>query len=803
MKTCPPEATLRLIGTDTIGAATFAALEAHVEQCLDCQKFLEAATNTTPRATGPQPAGRAPSALPGLVIERELGRGGTSVVHLGWEAALGRAVAVKLFPRNSLHHPHAREHWLAEARALSRVRHDHVVAVYRVEETDDWLCLVMEYVPGGTLRDRLSEPLPPRDAARLIETIARAVGYFHTQGVCHLDLKPSNILLDGAPGAPWESVSPKVSDFGIARIEGEPGATETGASGPKGTPSYMAPEQVAARPGTIGPAADIHALGALLYHLLTGRPPYQGASSAETFDQVRHEAPVPPRRLSGRIPGDVETICLKCLEKDPKRRYGAAEALAADLRLWLEGRPVKARRVSPMEHAWRWCRRHPAVAGLLSTLAMTLATGVVGLLVLLDQAETERARLADARRHAQAYEQLSASTADRLALFLKATVQNRRSATRDELAAALLKVKESIGDLRKRAILPPTTIGALEAEIGSALLQYERIDEARDVLKRAISDLKSILAKNPTDGETRGYLIRALTYSGQLAGEAGQFDLALEYYEQVAATCMAYDDTARFDNLSFLYRDLQIQARRLEAPEHAAQQERSRRLSRQVLRQLLGSNLDPAADTPVPDLETLRRLLSRVDAADRNPQENSVTAWVALAVAPLDPFRSASAAAQFDGDPEPGAVALIAGVRQRCSKLGLSESLVPATILLLIRDGFYAASEARRQGRLDEARAIAGRMMPIARRLVQEYPDDALSYRVLSEAYNQIRKNAQRAGDDRGAEEAAVPAIEAAQRALALDAGRIELQHHLQGMTEQLAAILAKKNAAGSSTQSP
>ena len=145
----------------------------------------------------------------------------------------------------------------------------------------------------------MTEPLPPRDAARLTQTIARAVGYFHTCGVVHLDLKPSNILLDGKPEAPWETVSPKISDFGIARLEGEPGTTETGANGPKGTPSYMAPEQVAALPGTIGPAADIHALGALLYHLLTGRPPFQGASSAETLDQVRNQDPVPPRGSTG------------------------------------------------------------------------------------------------------------------------------------------------------------------------------------------------------------------------------------------------------------------------------------------------------------------------------------------------------------------------------------------------------------------------------------------------------------------------------------------------------------------------
>ena len=192
----------------------------------------------------------------------------------------------------------------------------------------------------------------------------------------------------------------------------------------------MAPEQVAALPGTIGPAADIHALGALLYHLLTGRPPFQGASSTETLDQVRNQDPVPPRRLNGRIPRDLETICLTCLEKAPNRRYPTAEALAGDLRLWLEGRPIEARRVSWMGHAWRLCRRHPAVATLLVTLAMTLTTGVVGLFVLLNQAAAERARLAEARRRAEAYEQFSASAADQLGLFLRTTIRYQREAPR-------------------------------------------------------------------------------------------------------------------------------------------------------------------------------------------------------------------------------------------------------------------------------------------------------------------------------------------------------------------------------------
>ncbi len=730
------------------------------------------------------------------------------MVYLAWEPALNRHVAVKLFPGNSLADPHAREHWLGEARALSRVPHDHVVAIHRVDETEEWLWLVIEYVSGGTLKDRLTEPLPPRDSARLTETIARAVGYFHTHGVFHLDLKPSNILLDGEPGAPWEIVSPKVSDFGIARLEGEPGTTVTGANGPKGTPSYMAPEQVAALPGTIGPAADIHALGALSYHLLTGRPPFQGASSTETLDQVRNQDPVPPRRLNGRIPRDLETICLTCLEKAPNRRYPTAEALACDLRLWLEGRPIEARRVSWMGHAWRLCRRHPAVACLVVTLAMTLITGVVGLFVLLNQAAAERARLAEVRRRAEAYEQFSAIAADRLGEFLRTTIRYQEKTTPDQMTAALLKLRSSTSDLRNRGIVPSSTLGVLEEEIGWALMFFNRIDESRDLLKQAISDLKRSLAKNPEDKEARNYLGDALLLSGYLAEGAGQLEDALDFFEQVAAIQMACEPSdSEYAILTSLFKRLQGLADRLGQSDRAGQKERSRRLSQQILHYLLGSDLERLTDASPPGLKTLGRLfqlvhLKKMSSPENQPirhsRESFVAEWLALSVGPLSPFRSLSAAATYDRDPEAGAVALISAIRDRCSKLGLADSMVPAAMSVFWTDAAELAVKQRKLGRLDEARATAARLMALARRLVREYPDSALAYRVLSEVHNQIKKNALQTGDDHLVEEALVQAVAAAQRALALDPDRLETRRHLDKLIEQLASIKAERNAKGS-----
>jgi serine/threonine protein kinase len=246
---------------------------------------------------------------------------------------------------------------------------------------------VLEYVPGGTLKQRLAEPPPPRAAAGLVETIARAVAYVHGRGLLHLDLKPSNILLDCERNDPRDRVTPRISDFGLALSNDDAGPSETSLAGLRGTPSYMAPEQAATSRTGPGAAADIHALGAILYELLTGRPPFQGTSTLETLDQVRGQEPVPPRRLNPKIPRDLETIALNCLEKNHSRRYASADALAGDLRRWRDGKPIPARPVSPIQHAGRWCRRQPVIAALAAALFLTVVGAFLGLFQLLKHSE--------------------------------------------------------------------------------------------------------------------------------------------------------------------------------------------------------------------------------------------------------------------------------------------------------------------------------------------------------------------------------------------------------------------------------
>src|SRR5262249_7580589 len=276
--------------------------------------------------------------IPGYQVEALLGRGGMGAVYKARHLRLNRFVALKMLLAGAYAGPHERARFQREAEAVASLRHTHIVQVYDVGDHEGRPYFTMEFLEGGSLAQALAgTPQPARPAAALVATLAEAMQVAHQGGIVHRDLKPANILL-AAEG------TPKVADFGLARhLEGEPVLTLSGAR--IGTPSYMAPEQVLGKTGTIGPATDIYALGAVLYEMLTGRPPFRGETASETERQVLHDEPVSPSRLNPKVPRDLETICLKCLVKEPGRRYGSAAALAADLRRFVEGRPIQARRV--------------------------------------------------------------------------------------------------------------------------------------------------------------------------------------------------------------------------------------------------------------------------------------------------------------------------------------------------------------------------------------------------------------------------------------------------------------------------
>jgi serine/threonine protein kinase len=307
--------------------------------------------------------------IPGYELQGVLGRGGMGVVYKARQVRLNRLVALKMI----LSGGHASEADLArfqvEAEAVARLQHPNIVQIYEVGDAGRKPYFSLEFVEGGSLDDKLEgKPLPPRQAARLLETLARAVDHAHQRGILHRDLKPANVLLSRAG-------VPKITDFGLAkRLEQSVGQTQTGAI--VGTPSYMAPEQAEGKSKRIGSAADVYALGAILYEMLTGRPPFLAETPLDTILQVLGEEPVPPRRLVSRVPRDLETICLKCLRKEPGKRYVSALDLAEDLERFLAGESIRARSVGIWEGTWRTARKKPVYA----LLALAAAVGsVVGL----------------------------------------------------------------------------------------------------------------------------------------------------------------------------------------------------------------------------------------------------------------------------------------------------------------------------------------------------------------------------------------------------------------------------------------
>jgi ABC-type amino acid transport substrate-binding protein/tRNA A-37 threonylcarbamoyl transferase component Bud32 len=314
-------------------------------------------------------------AVPGYEILGELGRGGMGVVYKARDEKLDRPVALKMVLGGAHVGPERLARFLSEARATARVRHPHIVQILKIGEADGLPYLELELVGGGSLADRLDgTPRPPREAARLVEQLARAVAYAHDRNIVHRDLKPANVLLT-------ESGEPKITDFGLAKLTDAAGPTVTGAV--YGTPSYMAPEQARGDAKKVGPAADLYALGVILFELLTGRVPFAADSTMALLRKVEREPPPPPRSLCRGVPRDLEAICLRCLEKDPADRYPSADALADDLTAYLAGKsPAHARTVGPLGRLWRRSRRRPVVA--LVALAAIVAGAVAGLMLLSD-----------------------------------------------------------------------------------------------------------------------------------------------------------------------------------------------------------------------------------------------------------------------------------------------------------------------------------------------------------------------------------------------------------------------------------
>jgi tetratricopeptide (TPR) repeat protein len=417
------------------------------------------------------------------------------VVYKARQRGLGRLVALKMLRLGESEADVQR--FRNEAAMVAELDHPHIVPVHEVGEYRGQTYFSMRLVEGGSLADRLDAfRADPRAAARLVVAVARAVHHAHQRGVLHRDLKPANILLD-------QGSQPHVTDFGLAkRIEVDGSLTQSGML--VGTPSYMAPEQASGKKGAVTTATDVYGLGAVLYALLTGRPPLQGETILETLEQVKGQEPEPPGKSNPRVDRDLETVCLKCLNKDPHQRYGSAETLVEDLERWLKGEPIQARPLGLVARVWRWCRRYPVVASLTAAAALLLLTVVAGLsggLIVLSAKEKE---LQDALDQAQGQERAAGR-------------QQQRAEENLEVAYQVLD--QIYLDLAENRL-------PRERQLGP---------EDRRLLEKALTFYQHFTRQNDTDPRVRERTAKAYLRVGAIQEKLGQSQVAGATYRKALA----------------------------------------------------------------------------------------------------------------------------------------------------------------------------------------------------------------------------------------------------------------------------
>jgi hypothetical protein len=769
---CPSVEALAQMGVGFAADSCSPEVAGHIEACADCRNFLQRRVrNGLESFSGNAAAVGGSDELPvidGFTIERELGRGAMGVVYLAHRDMPRRKVALKLLPGGRRASQRERRQWLRETEAASRVRHPNVVALYEVAEADNWFLLALEYIPGGTLADRLATPLAPALAAGLIETIARAVDHIHTCGQLHLDLKPSNILLDGDVDSGWEGVITKVSDFGISRLA-EQEATETGGIGPGGTPSYMAPEQISRPRNEMTVATDIHGLGAILYHLLTGKPPYQGPTVLETIELVRSQEPVALRRLNPKIPRDLETICLKCLQKDPRKRYSSARALGDDLCRWREGRAISSRPVSAAEKGWRWCRRRPVVASLAAMLTLTFVVSFATVILLWRRAKAAQARAETAQARAEENFEISAIVVDSLlALRIGGDKNGVRVNALDDLIPRLARNSDLLLTLaasrtdeqwnnRKRT--------ALESSLCEYLIVVQRYEEARNILLSALSRLDVAAKRYSNDAEISGFRSATFNRLAEVSEATNRRDESVGYRTQ--AIHWAEEKHRLAPDAGALESVFEMRRRLAWLLYRRGDREKARSLFITNVQQLGSrpSGFDEV-NTAVERLKTDIELKICVkDAASRWPSETMSDKSANLAQ--LSALRSPIEASQT-----PEEWATVVAQILHCDRDGnaANASRLEAEDALKVTLYLGAIAKAiRRIDDIDGARQIARRLHALGRHMVATHPDQPAAYLVLSQAFAQLAKNASETRDDANYEANVQLSYGAADRALRLD----------------------------------
>lgn len=486
----------------------------------------------------------------GYTILSELGRGGMGVVYKARQKKLNRIVALKMVLAGA----HAGQDQLArfytEAEAVAHLQQPHIVQIYEVGEHAGLPYFSLEYVDGGSLSDRIDgQPQPVDESARMVQLLSRAIGYAHEQGIVHRDLKPANVLLTKAG-------DPKVTDFGLAkRLESDASQTKSGTL--MGTPNYMAPEQARGLVHEVGPLADVYALGVILYEMLTGRTPFLGSSILDTLQQVRSQEPVPPSRLQPKVPRDLETVCLKCLEKEPAKRYETAIALADDLQRYLAGEPILARPAGPVERGWRWCRRNQRVAALsaaVGLLLLSLAIGGPVAAVLVSQQKKLAVANEHAARTAQAAAEINRQKADAnartaaeqrdLAFGAFQTFVTSVSKLRDTAATQTVKqqlLRGGLDGLQKvtrsaeSSGRTDATMAAAHQQMGDLLMSLGQYGEARQEFEVTYTIRQSLANELPADFDRQRELAVARSRLGNISALEADRHVARQHYSAALA----------------------------------------------------------------------------------------------------------------------------------------------------------------------------------------------------------------------------------------------------------------------------
>ncbi len=461
----------------------------------------------------------------GYELLEEIARGGMGIVYKARQIKANRTVALKMILAGQFASEEDVKRFETEASAAATLDHPNIVPIFEVGEHEGRHFYSMGFIDGQSLSDVLREgPLAPKEAARLIRQVSQAVEYAHTQGIIHRDLKPQNILLS-------RDRSPRVTDFGLAKQLA--GASELTATGQiLGTPSFMSPEQARGDTPAIGPLSDVYSLGAVLYCLLTGRPPFQSANVIETLRQVVSQEPVSPRLLNGAVGHDLETITLKCLQKDPAKRYQSAAELAGDLDRFLVGKPIHARPIGSTERLSRWCRRNPLVASLSAAVATLLLVGAIGGTTLAVIAN--RSAVRDAKPGTRPKSDWSSSkkgTKSWVRFFGTLTPSTEESEGKSLRVLLGERLDQATKGLEGEAVGDPLVTAKLQMTLGDSLLGLGYADKATDLFAKARATYTAELGPKHRDTLT------SVTYLADAHTGAGKHQLALPLLEETFQLC--------------------------------------------------------------------------------------------------------------------------------------------------------------------------------------------------------------------------------------------------------------------------